>query len=95
MEPPAATGPSGLASRRSAAFVAYFALAIACGVILGTGAPPWPTDVFVLLALGLVARLLRRELEPRPASLRLVLAWLGVFVVTWLVLAFALGTYPF
>jgi hypothetical protein len=95
VEPPAATGSAGLVTRRSAAFVAYFALAIACGVILGTGVPPWPTDVFVLLGLGLVARLLRREVEPRPGSLRLVLAWLGAFVVTWLVLAFALGTYPF
>jgi hypothetical protein len=74
--------------------VAYFALAIGCGLILGTGVPPWPTNVLVLLGLGLVARLLRRELQPGP-SLRLVLEWLGAFVVTWVVIAAALGTYPF
>jgi hypothetical protein len=75
--------------------VAYFALAIACGVILGTGVPSWPSDIFVLLGIGVVARLLRRELQREPSSLRLVIEWLGGFVVTWLVLAAVLGTYPF
>ena len=78
-----------------AAYVGYFALAIACAVILATRVAPFPLDVIILLAIGLVAREIRRQLPGGGASAVLVAQWLGCFAAVWLVLAFALGSPPF
>ena len=77
--------------------VAYFGIAILCGIILAARLVPWPADLLVLLLLGIGAVTIRRRLPTLGtgvgvgSALGLELLWLGCFAVTWLGLGLILN----
>ena len=72
----------------------YYATAVVSGLILLTGALPWPMDFFVLLAIGLAATWIQHRRAGRD-SFTSSLGWLAVVAITWLPLAWLLRRFPF
>jgi hypothetical protein len=70
---------------------AYFGIAVVCGVLLATRLVPWPADLVVLLALGILSVQVRRRLPGVGRSIGLEVIWLGCFVVAWLGLGFIIN----
>ena len=78
----------------SPATIAYWALAVVSGVIVGTDVIPYPVDIILLLGLGLAATMIRRRTvgsDSAGTSLR----WLLVFALAWLPIAFVRHDFPF
>ena len=79
---------------RSGQELAYWALAVVSGVIVGINVIPFPLDVIILLILGVSATLIRRRVAGAD-SLVTSIAWLAVFAVFWLPIAWLRHGYPF
>jgi hypothetical protein len=52
---------------------------------------PWPADLVVLLALGILSVQVRRRLPEAGRSIGLEVIWFGCFVVAWLGLGFIIN----
>jgi hypothetical protein len=72
----------------------YWAAPVVSGVIVGLNVIPYPLDIIMLLGLGFGAMIIRRLVlgsEPWPGSF----AFLLVFLVVWLPLAWLRHGFPF
>ena len=73
--------------------VAYFASAVVAALVFGFNLP-FPIDVVILVAIGLVATWIRYRTAGRDSFWSSV-AWLAVFVAVWLPIAWVRGAFPF
>lgn len=73
--------------------LAYYASAVVAALVFGFDLP-FPLDIIVLVAIGLVATWIRYRTAGRD-SFWSSISWLGVFVAVWLPIAWLRGTFPF
>jgi hypothetical protein len=72
------------------AIVVYFLIAVAAGFVTASRALPTAALLAVVLVLGVVATLVRRQVLGLGNRNRVTFAWLGTYVVSYLVVAFVL-----
>jgi hypothetical protein len=70
-----------------ASLAVYFLVAAVAGFVTAAGTLPFGALLAVLLALGIVAILLRQRLLGLGGMTRVSVAWLGVYVLAYLVTA--------
>ena len=76
--------------------VAYWAGAVASGVIVGLHLLASPVDFIVLLAIGITATMVGRRIEGGAAQHRATgWLWVAIFALVWLPIAFVMHHFPF
>ena len=72
------------------AVVVYFMIAVAAGFVTASRALSTPALLAIVVVLGIAATLLRRQVLGLGNRNRVTLAWLGTYVLSYLVIAVVL-----